>query len=194
MRLGRLIRDLHLFSGLVLCVVVLLYTITGAAIFYLEFLPAGGADRVTTAVHSIPPAHRISGPALRAFVQDVGGRGRTPGLRPTPDGGHVQRWDRPGVTTQATVSADTAAVRVERRRHSAMRTLRVLHTVKEYRGGWAYAGWAFLLDLVSLATIGFAVTGAILWYRMTRRRALGWTLLGVSWVFGLGLAGYLLWG
>ena len=55
------------------------------------------------------------------------------------------------------------------------------HRMHGYGGGWLYNIWLVFYDLASLSLILFAVSGTYLWWRLARRRWLGWVLLGVSW-------------
>jgi len=191
-RLHGLIREIHLWAGLVLAVAILGYTVSGAAVAYVRWMP-GAEPTVTTARIPLPPAAGESGQALRAFAEtELGARGRRAGPEPLGDGGQRLRYTRPGEVLEVTTAPAQSEIVVVTTQFGWMRTLRSLHVLTGYAGGPAFVVWSLLLDLVALAVIGFALSGIYLWFRRTRDRRLGWILLGASWCYTLGIIGYLL--
>ncbi len=189
-----LIREIHLLSGLFLAAVILFYTISGAMIAYAPWLPGA---RVTTTTDRIPlPLEAGTTPgALRTFVErELEPRGRVVGPEPTPTGGLLLRYTRPGGSVEVTTTPGQSELVVVTTRHGWIRTLRGLHVLTGYAGGAAFVVWSLLLDLTALAMIGFALSGIYLWYKLSRRHRLGWLVLGGSWLYTLGLIGYLLLG
>jgi hypothetical protein len=76
--------------------------------------------------------------------------------------------------------------------HQGARQVMVqFHRLHGYGGGWMYDVWMVLYDLASAAMIVFALSGVYLWYKLTKRRALGWALLAVSFTFTAGTMIYL---
>jgi hypothetical protein len=68
-----------------------------------------------------------------------------------------------------------------------------LHTTTHTWGGPAYLLWSWMIDLLSLALIGFAVSGVWLWWISKRDHRLGWLILGGSSLYTLGSIVWLLW-
>jgi hypothetical protein len=68
----------------------------------------------------------------------------------------------------------------------AAQTLVGFHRLHRYGGGWVYNLWMVFYDLASFSVILFAASGVYLWYKLTRRRALGWTCLAASFGFTAG--------
>ena len=52
-----------------------------------------------------------------------------------------------------------------------------LHHFHGYHGELRYIVWAVMVDVTALAMIFFAISGVLLWYKLNRKRTLGWTLL-----------------
>ena len=184
-------RQLHLFSGLILAVAVLFYTVSGVTLVYAKWMPRESAKTFTTRV-AIPASAATDDGALRAFVaKSVAAKGRTEGLVSVKPNGLRQRWVWPAGSAEAEVPAGRDSLTITRTRFGPIRTLRMFHVLVGARGGIGYFAWSMLLDVVSLATLLFAVTGFLLWYRTTKDRRLGWLLLAGSWCYTLGLIGYL---
>jgi len=187
-----LIRNLHLQFGLVLALVVGLYIVSGAAILFIRYLPEDGPS-VTTERLTMPTttAGLQRGALQRAMAEAAGARGRIQPVELLPDGGARLRSQQPGLSVAAELAADGSTLTVTRTRFGIMRTLRTLHTQTGYAGGAPFILWSVLVDLVSLALIGFALSGIYLWFRLVRKRRLGWLVLAGSWGYTLGLIAYL---
>jgi hypothetical protein len=185
-----LIREIHLLSGLFLAVVILFYAISGAMIAYAPWLPGAGVAATTERI-PLPVGAGASPEALQIFVeQELGPRGRVVGPEPTPAGGLLLRYTRPGGTVEVTTTPGQSELVVVTTRHGWIRTLRGLHVLTGYAGGPAFVAWSLLLDFTALAVIGFALSGIYLWYKLSRRRRLGWLMLGSSWLYTLGVIVY----
>ncbi len=187
-----LLRQIHLFAGLVLALAVLFYTVSGVTFVYSRWLPRQNNVTTTTKV-ALPPQATASDSALRAFVsQEAGASGRTRGMDSDRAGIQRQRWMSPTGRVEAEVSADRTTLTIARTRFNAIGTLRGFHVLLGRDGGIGYLAWSLLLDVVALSMILFAVTGFLLWYRSTKDRRLGWVLFAGSWIYTLGLVAYLL--
>lgn len=189
--LHRLLREIHLLSGLFLAGIVLFYTISGALIAYAPWLPGAGAT-TTTERRPLPLGAAASPGALQAFVeQELGARGRMVDPERTSTGGLRLHYTRPGGSLEVTTIPDQPEMVVVTTRHGWIRTLRGLHILTGYAGGAAFVAWSLLLDFTALAVIGFALSGIYLWYQLTRRRRLGWLVLGASGCYTAGVVLYL---
>jgi hypothetical protein len=187
-----LIRQIHLFAGLVLAIAVLFYTVSGMTFVYAPWLPRQQTVTTTTEL-ALPAEAQASESALRAFVaQRAATTGRTKGLESEPSGAMRQRWITPSSRVDAEVSADHRTLTINRTQLDALGTVRSFHVLRGGDGGIGYLAWRILLDLVSLSMLVFAVTGFLLWYRSTKDRRLGWVLFAGSWAYTLGLVAYLL--
>lgn len=191
-RFTALVRQVHLLSGLLLVVVACFYVISGAAILLSQYLPGTPSDATTVDVPMPPGAVTADRAALRDLMAHTAGvRGRLQPLEAGDDGSIRLRALQPGLEVVAVLSPDRSTLTVTRTRFGVVRVLRALHTVTGYEGGLAYVAWSVVLDLVSLAMIGFAVSGIFLWHRLVRDRRLGWVILGGSWAYVLGVVAYL---
>jgi len=194
-RFSALVRQVHLLSGLLLALVACFFVISGAAILFSQYLPGTSADVTTVEVPMPPAAVTADQATLRDLMAlSAGARGRLQPIEAGDDGTVRLRTLQPGLQVVAVLSPDRSNLTVTRTRFGVIRVLRTLHTVTGYEGGPAYVAWSVVLDLVSLAMIGFAVSGIFLWYRLVRDRRLGWIILGGSWAYVVGLIAYLVLG
>ena len=185
------IRRIHLYTGVGLLAFVVMYFVTGYVLIHHDWFPDTPAEK-STREESLASAPGASPEEFSALLQrqfDLRGK-RQPPVR-MKDGGWKFEYFRPGVTHEAVVPPAGVRVRITTSRHSTPRTLIHFHRLHGYGGGWMYDMWMVLFDLASLSMIVFALTGIYLWYKLTRRRALGWALLAVSISFTAGTIVYL---
>ena len=185
------IRKIHLYTGLALFAFVVMYFVTGYVMVHHDWFgekPAVKTTRTETLAGGLPSGTEDASAAL----QEMFGLN---GMRYEPvrrgDGTWRFAYRRPGVDIEAVVSADGRSVKITETRRDGVGTLVGLHRLHGYRGGWAYYAWAVMYDLASIAMIVFAVSGVYLWYKLTRRRTLGWIVLGTGVAYTVGMIVYL---
>jgi hypothetical protein len=71
-------------------------------------------------------------------------------------------------------------------------TLNRLHHFHGYDGGLQFWLWGFLVDVVSVSMIVFAVSGVYMWYVLKKDHTLGWIVLGASSLYVTGSLVFLL--
>jgi hypothetical protein len=187
-------RQLHLFSGLVLLVFIVLYFGTGYVMIHPEWFGDEGPETARQDVALGIPAG-LDDDGLSRFLQDrFGLRGKRLPARHHDDGSLLFAYYHPGTFSEVTVAADRRTVTLATHTESWQRVVHGLHRLHGYGGGWAYVLYAFCMDLASVALIVFALTGVYLWHRLTkpRRRWIGWTLLALTWAYTLATIAYLL--
>jgi hypothetical protein len=185
------IRRIHLYTGVGLLAFVVMYFVTGYVLIHGEWFP-GGQPAKTTREEPLTSAPGASPEQFSAILQRQFGLNgkRQPPVR-MKDGGWRFDYVRPGVTHEAVVSPAGGRLRITTSNFSTRQTLVGFHRLHGYGGGWVYDLWMVVYDLASASMIVFAVTGIYLWYKLTRRRLLGWTLLAVSFAFASGTVLYL---
>ena len=181
-----LVRKIHLYAGFTLLAFVVMYFVSGYVLIHSDFFPRG-APTVTTREQTLPTAPGATPEEYSALLQRQLG---LPGKRQPPqrkkDGSWRFEYFRPGVTHEALVTPAGDRVLITSSHYGAAQTLVGFHRLHGYGGGWLYDLWMIMYDLASLSMILFAATGVYLWYKLTRRRALGWALLGASFAFAVG--------
>jgi hypothetical protein len=187
-----LIRRVHLFTGLLLLVFVLMYFASGYVMVHNEWFNKPG-PATTTRTETLNYSGESSDEVLSRYLQetfDLRGKRNPPNHR--KDGSRQFNYTRPGTTFEAVVSPDGKQVAVTRKEFGFVGLANGMHRLHGYGGGRIYDAWAFLYDLASAALILFALTGIILWYQSTSRRLPGLICLGLSFGFSAAMILYLL--
>jgi hypothetical protein len=185
------IRRIHLYTGVGLLAFVVMYFFTGYVLIHGEWF-ANESPVKSTREEPLASAVGASPEEYSAILQrQLGLAGkRQPPVR-TKDGGWKFTYARPGVSHEAVVPPAGGTVRVTTTQFSGRQTLVQFHRLHRYGGGWVYDLWMVMYDLASAAMIVFSLTGIYLWYKLTKRRLLGWALLAVSFSFTAGTLLYL---
>jgi hypothetical protein len=185
------IRKIHLYTGLSLLAFVAMYFVTGYVIIHEGWLPAGSLSRssyrapLSKGGEKPPEAYAVD------LQEQFGLRGKRLPPQRLQDGRWRFRYVRPGVSYEAVVSAAGDSVQVTRSDEPLRRVLIGFHRLHGYGGGWLYDLWAFMYDLASAAMILFALSGIYMWYKLTRKRLLGWVILGLSFSYAAATLLYL---
>ena len=185
------VRKVHLYAGMALVAFVVMYFVTGYVLIHHEWFPRGEPN-VTTWEESLTPAPGATPEEFSALLQkqfDLSGKRQPPQRK--KDGSWEFEYFRPGVLHEATVNPAGDRVTIKRSDFGAAQTLVGFHRLHGYGGGWLYDVWMVVFDLASFSMILFAVTGIYLWYKLTKRRALGWAVLATGFAFAAGTVIYL---
>lgn len=188
----RQLRKVHQIAGLVVLAFLAMYVLSGMVLVHRSWFDESAPERTTRTVKpEYSGEDTVEG--WEAFLRDdLDLRGQVRSRRTQRDGGLEITIARPGITHVAEISRDRTTVRITEERTSWPETAIAFHRLHGYGGAWAYTLWAAIYDLVSVALIVFALTGVYLWYKLTRRRWIGWLVLGVSCGYTVGSVLYLL--
>jgi hypothetical protein len=187
-----LLRKIHLYAGLAILVFVIVYFVTGYPMIHHDWFPNPEAVK-TTRTESLAYTGPREPEAFSNYLQETFDlSGRPTRQRRLPDGGWEFRFTRPGTFFEALVPPSGDSVRITIREENAVETMVGFHKLHEYRGGAVYYAWALFYDLASLSLIVFAFTGIYLWYRLTKKKLLGWIFLGISYGYAAVTVLYLL--
>jgi hypothetical protein len=185
------VRRIHLYTGVGLLAFVVMYFVTGYVLIHHDWFPDSPPVK-STRQEPLTAAPGASPEEYSAMLQRQFGLA---GKRQPPvqmkDGGWRFQYLRPGLSHEAIVPPAGGTVRITTSRFSTRQTLVHFHRLHGYGGGWVYDTWMVLYDLASASMILFAASGIYLWYKLTKRRLLGWVLLAVSFSFATGTMLYL---
>jgi hypothetical protein len=186
-----LFRKIHLYTGLSLLTFVVMYFISGYPMIHHDWFP--NPDPVRSEREQVlaeAPSEPLREYAVYLQEQlDVPGK-RTQARR-LGDGRWRFRYSRPGTFHEVLVTADGKTAHVATKEENARTTGVGFHRMHGYGGGLLYDLWLVFYDLASLSLILFAISGVYLWWRLARRRWLGWAFLGVSWGYAAITVAYL---
>jgi hypothetical protein len=170
-----LIRKIHLYSGLVLAVFILMYFATG---FVMIFEPVFKREVESEVKRRIPFDSRpASNPdQLAGLIQEALGVRGQPSVQFRRDYA-VVNFIHPGTLTEVRIPNGGDSLFITTRRGNINTTMHQFHRLHGYPGDPAYVLWAFIYDLSCLSMIIFALSGVYLWYKVERRRRAGWLIL-----------------
>ncbi len=194
MKLDLILRRTHLYLGLLLLPVFLMYGVSSFAFSHPSwFQPPPGTPRNDWTLRSERP-YQLDGPpsmdnqALGArIMKDTGMNGAFGVWRP-PGQNRIEVIRMGFVSaSRAVYLPDLQRLRIEDRQFRWGNFLTGMHA----RGGFQYEPllndlWAVLVDIVSLAMLGWVGTGLYLWWKRRPTRNWGWLAIVSGWaVFGL---------
>jgi hypothetical protein len=76
-----------------------------------------------------------------------------------------------------TPAQDTLYIQQSSQHMTLYTVVQRIHTLRGFKGGWAYTAWAVMYDVSCLAMILFAITGIIMWFRKRKQFRHGWWYL-----------------
>lgn len=187
-----LLRRIHLFTGLMLLVFVLMYFVTGYVMIHAKWF--GGREAKTTKyTEKLDINGNVADDVLvRRLQTELGFKGQPSDPEHRKDGSTRLSFTRPGTGFQVVVVLGTNLVTVTRKDFGFAGVANGMHRLRGYHGGWRYWAWSLLYDLASLSLIVFALTGILLWYQSTARRLPGWLCLTAGFGFTASMVLYLM--
>lgn len=176
-----LLRKIHLYSGLAILAFVMMYFVTGYPMIHRDWFPHPEPVK-TTRTESLAYVGPKEPAAYSTYLQEtLDLRGKPVRQQRLQDGSWEFRYSRPGTIYEAVVAPAGDTVRITTVKQNSIETMIAFHELHGYGGGKLYRVWALLHDLASVSLIVFAFTGIYLWYKLTKKKLLGWILLGISY-------------
>ena len=177
----RVIRTIHLYSGLIIGAYIIMYAFTGFVMLHPGWFPDEEEETTRQLVSSI--AKNLSDELVR---------GRPEEPKREQDATWTFSYRRPGTRETVRVTSGSENVELTVQEGGFAPTMRNLHHLHGYEGGLRFFLWGFFLDLVSAAMIFFSLSGIYLWYVLKHEHRLGWIVLGSSTAYVVGSIFYLL--
>ncbi|MFO1460791.1 MAG: PepSY-associated TM helix domain-containing protein [Verrucomicrobiota bacterium] len=194
MNLNVLIRRIHLGSAFVLLGFVVMYFVTGLVVTHGAWF-GEATEQVVRRTEPFPREFSASPDAAEFTIQlreHLGLRGKPSKVEHRGDGTWRVNYAHPGHVTEVTIPADRSTLSLVEKTQGWQRVMVGLHRLHGYGGGGLYNLWALLVDVTAVSMIVFAVTGLVLWHRMTRDRRLGWGILSAGFVLTASTIAYLM--
>lgn len=178
-----LFRQIHLYSGLVFFVFILMYFISGYVILH-NIIWGSNKPEKNARMEAVNYPLNLDNEGVSEYLQrqfSINGKQLPP--QQMKDGRWKFRYWHPGRWHEVIVALDRDSVEIVSIKWYSRRTLVQFHRLAGYEGDWPYKIWAFLYDLVCLTMIVFPISGIVIWYRFTKKRLFGWILLSLSFGF-----------
>lgn len=185
-----IVRQIHLYSALVLLAFVLMYFVTGYVLTRQSWFgePQSAAETRRVALDAAALSGEPGETAFAMRLQNLMDLAGKPAPARRLGGG---RWEfsfhKPGYNAKAVLDADRSAAEITETRHGWQRVMIGFHRLHGYGGGWLYILWAIVYDVASLSMIAFAVSGVWLWHGMTKNRLAGWIVLAAGFAYTAGV-------
>ncbi|MGY8827785.1 MAG: PepSY-associated TM helix domain-containing protein [Candidatus Latescibacterota bacterium] len=193
----RLIRTIHLYTGLALFFAIALYALSGFVILHGDWFPQGEDKREIT-LSGYGDAHPADGYSAEQAQTIADALAHEHSLRGRPD--KAQHWDngtwffsyqRPGTVEEIRIKTDhTTHIIIKKAAFAGF--MNRLHHFHGYGDDGRFWLWGLFVDIASAAMIFFAASGIYLWYVLKKDRRLGWIILGGSTAYALGSILFLL--
>jgi hypothetical protein len=176
-----LLRKIHLYAGLSILAFVIMYFVTGYSMIHRNWFPQSEPVK-TTRTESLVYTGPKEPATYSIYLQETFKlRGQPTRQRQLKDGSWEFRYSRPGTSHEAVVAPAGDSVRITTVEENTIETMVAFHRLRGYGSERLYNIWSLLYDLASFSMILFAVTGIYLWYRLTKKKLLGWIFLAISY-------------
>ena len=192
------IRKIHLYSGLVILVFLMMYFVSGYVMIHRPWFGGKSGKPPPPDVRTESLAG-YSGPrepdALAAHVVErfrLHGRANIPPTARQPQKSVRFNVVRPGTIQQVDIPHDGDAVIITTTRENLAGVLVQLHRVHGYGGGAVWNAFVLFNDLASFSCILFALSGVYLWWKTAKRKIWGALCLGASCAYTIGTILYLM--
>ena len=193
------IRKVHLYTGLVILVFLMLYFVSGYVLIHRPWF--GGQSGKPDPMTRTESLAGYTGPrtpdALAAYVPGhlaLHGRVNVPPPDNQPKDSIRFSVFRPGTIHEVRIPHDDPeTLTIRTTRENAAGLLVHLHRIHGYGSGeLAFNAYVLFNDLASVSCILFALTGVYLWWKTAKRKIWGVLCLAGSCAYGAGMVLYLL--
>ena len=192
------IRKVHLYSGLVILVFLMMYFVSGYVLIHRPWFggQSGKPDPMARTESLAGYTGERNADALAHYVVQrfaLHGRLNVPPPDKQPKDAIRFSVFRPGTIHEIRIphdDPDTITIRTTRENLAGL--LVHLHRIHGYGGGWLFDAYVLFNDLASASCILFALTGVYLWWKTATRKIWGVLCLTASCVYGGGMVLYLL--
>ncbi|MGK7393330.1 MAG: PepSY-associated TM helix domain-containing protein [Candidatus Cyclobacteriaceae bacterium M3_2C_046] len=180
-KIRKLNRRVHYLASLLLFMLIFTYAFTGFIMSRYEWFPHGEPE-ITFSSHALPnKADTTDLDQLQSRIKNAYQiRGRF---------SYNFNWEkklefhfnRPGNNTQVIFNPglDSIQIKSEQRQTFGEIATRI-HRIHGFEGGILYFIWAVMVDMSGLASLVFAITGLVIWFRISKRFWPGWIILSAT--------------
>lgn len=180
-----LIRNIHLFLGLLCFSFLLMYSVSAVQMSHVEWFST--QPTVTQEEVAVTPAETQNPRAFARRLMQAGMWGELQNVSQDAAGFRF-RILRAGTIHDVEYAAGSPAAQVKTSVAGLMGMLnRLHHTAGFHREQSITHWWAVFVALSSLALLALGATGVYLWFRFYKERIIGGILLSIGLFVGLGL-------
>ena len=178
-----LIRKLHLYTAFSVLGFVFMYFVTGFILihenWFLHSMPKTTSQQYAVHIPDTTSADKIAAYLEKKF--NIHAKRQRMGKQ--NDGSLYFKFMKPGGTYTLTITPDRSQASLQTTKFTTTGTMVGFHRIHEYGGGWLYDIYVLMMDLASIATILFGLTGLYLWYKLMWKKK-RWRIIILSLSIG----------
>jgi len=175
------IRKLHLYIAFSVLGFVFMYFVSGFILIHENWF-LQSRPKTTSQQYAVRIPDTTSNDKIAAYLEkkfNIHAKRQRTGKH--NDGSLYFEYIKPGGTYAVTVSPDKLQASLKIIKFTAPGIMVGFHRIHEYGGGWLYDIYVLMMDLASIATILFGLTGLYLWYKlMWKKKRWGIIILSLS--------------
>ena len=184
------IKQIHLYSSLATVALLLMYVITSYMMIYHDWFKVERSDEkpITIAAKS----DEVSDKNWDVFLRKNNISGRLTRENFEKNGDLARTYSTAKGNTKITLLNSKNEVEIVSTQLNMPGKIIGLHRLRGYGGSILYNIYAFLLDMVGISLILFAITGAILWLKLLNHNKIAWSILALGFIYVGAIVAYLL--
>lgn len=178
-------RDLHLYLGLFLSPLILLFAISTLGLNHRWHQAEPASPPTTAAVEINGTVGSVD--QARDILRQLRVTGEIDYVRHNPKSERLSiPVTKPGVATRVEVDLRTRRATIEVQEQGLVGALAYLHRMPgphnvRFRGNWTYMRWwSAVTDFAVYGTLLLTVSGLYLWWMLRAERRTGWVMLGAG--------------
>jgi hypothetical protein len=188
-RLYAIVKQIHLYSALITATLLLMYIITSYMMIYHDWFKVEQLSTQSAIFKTTAP--EISAENWPSFLEKHAIKGRMVQENLKQNGDLVRIYSSTGGNNRITISKDKNEVKIKTTQLNLSGHIIGFHRLRGYGGSIYYNIYAFLLDLVGISLVLFAITGVILWLKLLKHNKIAWAILILGFTYVSFVVGYL---
>ena len=181
--LYHIVKQIHLYSSLLTVALLLMYIITSYMMIYHDWFKVENKNESLSSIQIA--AEEINDENWNSFLKKHQIKGRLTKEDFNDSGDLIRTYSRADGNSKVTIFKDKNEVEIKNTELNLSGSIIGLHRMRGYGGSLIYNFYAFMLDIVGISLILFAVTGIILWLKLLKHNKIAWAIL----IFGFAYVG-----
>ncbi len=188
-KLYLIVKQIHLYSSLLTVGLLLMYIVTSYMMIHHDWFKVEKQNETVSSIQVTPD--EISDDNWPEFLKKYGIDGRLTREDFQESGDLVRTYASANGNSKITIFKDKNEVDITTTRLNISGSIIGLHRMKGYGGSLIYNFYAFMLDIVGVSLILFAITGVILWMKLLKYNKIAWAILIFGFVYVSAVVTYL---
>lgn len=183
------VKQVHLYTSLLTVVMLLMYILTSYMMIYHDLFKVEKLNE-SSSTKLVQP-EEISDANWPQFLKKHNIEGRLVRENFRESGDIVRTYASANGNSKITILNDKDEVEIVTTQLNLSGSIIGLHRLRGYGGSLIYNIYAFMLDIVGIGLILFAITGVILWLKLLKKDKIAWLMLILGFLYVSAVIGYL---